>query len=440
MTSHGWQEHGSRPVPARGGISVGPPAGDGHGFPPAALIRVPMDGEEIIIIRALPPSASSALHPGSPGPSHRLLLCDPTLEPFLRKGRWPVPLGTCPVLLGTCPALMGTHSALLGTCPAPLWTYPAPVGSYSALRGTCSAPMGTRPALWGTPPAMLGTCPVPLWTYPALLGTHGAPLVSHPALLRTCPALLGYTFCPTADTFCPAGDTFCPAGDTCFPTGHMSCPTGDTSCPAGDTSCPTGVCSAPRGTHLAPLGTRPALLGRCPVRCGEMSCPSGAVSCPMPAVCSGHGLARGPQRGTEWCTGTNTPMHTRSCGYMHGHLCTHSANLFAPRAGTRPLGQGGTLQAASTFLITDGIPGDPGAGSASAQLLALPGQRWCLQGCWNPAVLWEQRCGGTEPCHGAGGTQDVMSRTWPGLPELCGKQMGHGTDSGFITRQYGAWH
>ena len=82
--------------------------------PTAALIHVPADGEEQTAIRALSPSASGALYPSSPGPSHRLLLCHPALGLPLGKGRWP---------------------ALLGTCSAPLGTYPAP--------------LGTRPALWG---------------------------------------------------------------------------------------------------------------------------------------------------------------------------------------------------------------------------------------------------------------------------------------------------
>lgn len=55
--------------------------------PTAALIRVPVDGEEQITIRVLSPSASGTLRPGSPGPSHCLLLRNPALGLPLGKGR-----------------------------------------------------------------------------------------------------------------------------------------------------------------------------------------------------------------------------------------------------------------------------------------------------------------------------------------------------------------
>lgn len=204
-------------------------------------------------ISVLSPSASGALHLGSPGPSHHLMLCDPTLGLPLGKGGWSV--------------LLWTHPGTLGTCLFLLGTYPASLGTHLALLGKCPSPLGTRPAPVGTHPALLGTCL---------------------AQLR---------------------EMFRPMRDRSYP----------------------------------------------PVQCPL------CVQVTVWIKVSSEGLSGA-------CTQACLCAHTWVCAWMHSHMCSTSC-------------------------------------SAVAQLLTLPGQCRYLQGCWGPAALWGQQCGGTESCQGVGGRQ-----------------------------------
>lgn len=134
-----------------------------------------------------------------------------------------------------------------------------------------------------------------------------------------------------------------------------------------------GICPAPLGTHPALWETRPALLGTRPVLLGR--CPVLLGTCPVPqpnACCAPRSQS-----------GSASPARNRAV-HAHKHLYAHMRVWVHARTHVHM-----QCQLAQPWHNCQHCLASAGDSRAA----------------WNPAVLWEPRCGGTEPCQDAGGRQ-----------------------------------